>query len=211
MKQFKSIAAACLGLTLVSSAASSEYCIKEQYERDRALIEMATSSGWLVKRLQGTANSILVEEAEWYKMNYPQQIAFIQALECSIGGPGGKQFLYMDVRSLATGTLLATWRLGELNPTRERPMTSPPEMSGDMGDKSRIGLTGDRRAAFIKSATEECNKRSAQINCSCYANALADYISINELEQASGFKNRQATMTALQPKLEAAEKGCMKN
>jgi hypothetical protein len=80
-----------------------------------------------------------------------------------------------------------------------------------MGDENRIGLTGERRAAFIKATTEECNKRSARIDCSCYANAAADYISINELEQASGFKNRQAAITALQPKLEVAAKSCPKN
>jgi len=210
MPHFKSIAATCLSLMLVSSAAASEYCTKEQYERDRALIEMATSSGWLVKGVQGLADSILVDEAEWYKMNYPQQITFMQALECSTGGPGGKQFLYMNVKSLAAGTLLATWRLGALEPTGVRPPTNP-EMSGGMGDENRIGLTGERRAAFIKATTEECNKRSARIDCSCYANAAADYISVNELEQASGFKNRQAAITALQPKLEVAAKSCPKN
>jgi hypothetical protein len=142
MPPFKSIAATCLGLMLVSSAAASEYCTKEQYERDRALIEMATSSGWLVKGTQGLADSILVDEAEWYKMNYPQQIGFMQALECSTGGPGGKKFLYMNVKSLATGTLLASWRFGALEPTGVRPPTNP-EMSGDMGNENRIGLTGN--------------------------------------------------------------------
>jgi hypothetical protein len=116
----------------------------------------------------------------------------------------------MDVKSLATGTLLATWRLGALEPTGARPPSNS-EMSGGMGDENRIGLTGERRAAFIKATTEECNKRSAKIDCSCYANAAADYISINELEQASGFKNRQAAITALQPKLETAAKSCLKN
>ena len=48
-------------------------------------------------------------------MNYPQQIAFMQSFECSVGG-GKKQFLYIDVRSLATGKLLATWMLGVLKP-----------------------------------------------------------------------------------------------
>jgi len=210
MSLHKSIAAGCLGLMFASSAAASDYCTKEQYERDRALIEMATSSGWVVKGIKGLADSILVDEGEWYKMNYPQQIAFMQALECSVGGVGGKQFLYMDVKSLATGSLLASWRFGELTPTGA-PHPTNPEMPGVMGDKSHIGLTGERRAAFIKSTTEECNKRSAEINCSCYANAVADYISIDELEQASGFKNQQAAITALQPKLEAAAKLCMKN
>jgi hypothetical protein len=106
--------------------------------------------------------------------------------------------------------LLATWKLGVLTTIRERPPTNP-EMSESMGDKNRIGLTGERRAAFIKGTTEECNKRSAKIDCSCYANAAADYITINELEQAFGFKNRQASIEALQPKLDAAAKGCPKN
>jgi hypothetical protein len=74
-----------------------------------------------------------------------------------------------------------------------------------------VGLTGQGRAAFIKSTTEECNKRSATIDCLCYANAVADYISIDELEEASGLKNQEAAITALRPKLEAAAKSCLKN
>ena len=54
-----------------------------------------------------------------------------------------------------------------------------------MEDENRIGLTGEARGAFIKSAIEECNRRSAPINCSCYANAMADSLSIKELKEAS--------------------------
>jgi len=100
---------AVLALTPLSSlACASEYCTKEQYERDHALIADAFSNGSLVKGPEGLRDSILVQEGEWYKMNYPQQIAFMQSFECSLGR-GKKQFLYMDVRSLATGKLLATW------------------------------------------------------------------------------------------------------
>ena len=107
---------AVLGLTLLSSlACASEYCTKEQYERDHALIADAFSNGTLVKGPKGLRESILIKESDWYKMNYPQQIAFMQSFECSVGG-GKKQFLYMDVRSLATGKLLATWTLGVLKP-----------------------------------------------------------------------------------------------
>jgi hypothetical protein len=35
------------------------------------------------------------------------------------GGLSGKHLLYMDVRSLATGRLLATWTLGVLKPAEE--------------------------------------------------------------------------------------------
>ena len=89
----------------------------------------------------------------------------------------------MDVRSLATGKLLATWTLGALKPAEERPDVTNPGRSGVMEDENRIGLTGEGRAAFIKSAIEECNRRSAPLNCSCYANAMADSLSIKELKR----------------------------
>lgn len=114
-------------------------------------------------------------------------------------GGSGKHLLYMDVRSLATGRLLATWTLGALKPAEERPDVANPESSGVVEDENRIGLTGEGRAAFIKSVIEECNRRSAPLNCSCYANAIADSVSIKEM---------MAGMTALRPKLEAAAKRC---
>jgi hypothetical protein len=189
-----------LGLTLLSSlACASEYCTKEQYERDHALIADAFSGGTLVKGPKSLPESILVKESEWYKMDYPQQIAFMQSFECSLAGLSGKHLLYMDVRSLATGRLLATWTLGALKPAEERPDVANPESSGVVEDENRIGLTEEGRAAFIKSVIEECNRRSAPLNCSCYANAIADSVSIKEM---------MAGMTALRPKLEAAAKRC---
>jgi hypothetical protein len=111
------ISVAALGLALSSSLASaSEYCTKEQYEHDRALIEDATSAGTLVRGPEGMRDSILVEEGMWFGMNYPEQIAFMQSFECALGGPHGKRLLYMDVRSLSTGKLLATWALDGLKP-----------------------------------------------------------------------------------------------
>ena len=111
---------AVLGLTLLSSlACASEYCTEEQYEHDHALIADAFSSGMLVKGPKGLRDSILVREGEWYKMNYPQQIAFMQSFECDMAGASGKHLLYMDVRSLATGKLLATWTAGSLKPGQE--------------------------------------------------------------------------------------------
>ena len=104
----KNMTAICLGLMLLSSAAASEDCTKEQYEHDRALIQDAESEGTLVRGPKSLRDSILVEEGMWFGMNYPKQIAFMQSFECSLGR-GKKQFLYMDVRSLATGKLLATW------------------------------------------------------------------------------------------------------
>jgi hypothetical protein len=77
--------------------AASEYCSK----RDRALIENAISAG--------LRDSILVQESMWFGMNYLQQIDFMRSFECAMGGTGGKKLLYMDVRSFATGKLLATW------------------------------------------------------------------------------------------------------
>ena len=50
-----------LGLTLLSSlACASEYCTKEQYERDRAFIESAINAGTLVKGPKGLRDAILI-------------------------------------------------------------------------------------------------------------------------------------------------------
>ena len=212
MKLLLSVGVAVLSLMLLSSVVrATEYCTKEQYERDRAFIENATSSGWFAPGPKGLRDSILIKEGEWFKMNYLQQIAFMQAIECSMAGTSGKQLLYMDVRSFETGSLLATWSLGTLETNgRATPQTNPSDLR-EKQDLKRVGLTGQGRANFIKSATEECNKRSPTIDCSCYASAVADYITIEELEEASGVKDRQAAITALRPKLEAAAKSCLKN
>ena len=79
-----------------------------------------------------------------------------------------------------------------------------------MEDENRIGLTGEARAAFIKSAIDECRSKSASPTfCSCYANAMADSLSIKELKETSAAGNREAAMIALRPKLEAAAKRCV--
>jgi hypothetical protein len=145
-------------------------------------------------------------------MNYPQQIAFMQSFECDIARGVNKHLLYMDVRSLATGTLLATWTLGVLKPAMEPHDVTNPGMSEVTEDENRIGLTGEARVAFIKSATEECNKRSNSAPptyCSCYANAIADSVSVKELKETA--ESREAGLTALQPKLAAAAKRCLTN
>ena len=106
-----------LVLTFLSSiACASEYCTKEQYARDNALITGAFSNGTLLRGPKSLRDSILVEEGMWFGMNYLKQIAFMQSYECAMAGASGKQLLYMDVRSLGTGKLLATWALGALKP-----------------------------------------------------------------------------------------------
>ena len=215
----KNMTAICLGLMLLSSAAASEYC---QYEHGRALIQDAESEGTLVRGPKSLRDSILVEEGMWFGMNYRKQIAFVQSFECAMGGAGGKKLLYMDVRSLGTSRLLATWTpLGALKPAEEpRETTTPgvsgiegenrvdlinPGMSGATEDENRIGLTGGVRAAFIKYAINECNKVSNSATvCSCGANAMADRLSLKELEEAS------ANQT-LWPKLAEARKRCLTN
>jgi hypothetical protein len=192
-------------------ACASEYCTKEQYARDHALIKDAFSTGMLVEGPKSLRDSILVREVDWYKMNYPQQISFMQSLECSMAGLSGKHLLIMDVRSLTTGKLLASWFAGTLTSTEEPRDVGNPEKLGDGEDENRIGLTGEARAAFIKSAIQECNTRSANINCSCYANAMADKLSTKELKDMSGPDNQDAVTTALRPKLEAAAKRCSTN
>ena len=103
------VGVAVLGLTLLSSlACASEYCTKEQYQHDHALIENAFRTGMLVKGPKALRDPILVQEGLWFEMNYPKQIAFMQSFECSLAGGSNKQLLYMDVKSLATGNLLAT-------------------------------------------------------------------------------------------------------
>ena len=108
------------GLTLCSGlAVTSEYCTKEQYERDCALINEAINAGTIVKGPETLRDSILVQESMWFGMNYPAQITFMQSFECASAGPSGKHLLYLDVRSLGTGKLLATWLLGTLRPAED--------------------------------------------------------------------------------------------
>ena len=135
---------------------------------------------------------------------YPEQIALMQAYECFMGR--GKQFLYLDVRSLSTGKLLATWKLGALEPADGG---HDPKSSGASQDDSGIGDTGPTRTDFIRSVIEGCRSKSASPTfCSCYGNALADSLSAEELKEASTTANREAAMAALRPKLEAAAKRC---
>jgi hypothetical protein len=221
------VSAMLLGLMLQWTAAASEYCTKEQYQVDRALIDNAIKTGTIVKGPKAFRDSILVEEGMWFGMNYPRQIAFMQSFECTTGGAGGKKFLYLDVRSLGTGRLLSTWTLGTLKPVEDlREPINPgmsgamedenpiglinPGMSGAMEDENRIGLTGDVRAAFIKFAINECSKVSnSSTICSCSADAMADKLTIKELREASA--NGAAGMSALWPKLSAARARCLRN
>ena len=121
MPTCKTIAAMSLVLTFVTHAAASEECTKEKSEDDRAFIESAISAGTLAKGPKGLRDSMLIQDGFWFDMNYLEQIAFMQRFECAASAGSGKKLLYMDVRSLATGKLLATWTLGVLKPAEERP------------------------------------------------------------------------------------------
>ena len=190
----------CVGLLLSLSAAASEECTKEKSEDDRAFIESAISAGTLAKGPKGLRDSMLIQDGFWFDMNYLEQIVFMQRFECAASAGSGKKLLYMDVRSLGTGRLLATWTLGVLKPGEGRPATNNPEMSDGIEDNNHIGLTGEARAAFIKSAIDECNKKTTSSTyCSCYANAIADSVSVKELMEG---------MAALRPKADAAAKSC---
>ena len=198
-------------MLLPNLACASDYCTKEQYENDRTFIESAITAGTIVKGPKGLRDSMLVHEGFWFDMNYPDQIAFMQRFECAAAGTSGKHLLYMDVRSLATGRLLATWTLGVLKPAERSYDPTKPEMSEGV-DENRLGLTGEARTAFINSAIDACNKSSASPTyCSCYANAMADSLSIKELKEMSAAGNQEAGMTALRPKLEAAARRCPTN
>jgi hypothetical protein len=120
----------------------------------------------------------------------------------------------MDVRSLATGNLLATWTLGVLKPAQEPHGVTNPGISEVTGDENRIGLNGEARAAFINSAIDACNKSknaASPTYCSCYANAIVDSISIQELKETSAPGTQEAGMIALRPKIDAAAKRCLPN
>ena len=163
MPTCKTIAAMSLVLTFVTHAAASEECTKEKSEDDRAFIESAISAGTLAKGPKGLRDSMLIQDGFWFDMNYLEQIVFMQRFECAASAGSGKKLLYMDVRSLGTGRLLATWTLGVLKPGEGRPATNNPEMSDEIEDNNHIGLTGEARAAFIKSAIDECNKKTKEL------------------------------------------------
>jgi len=72
---------AALGLTLLPSLAyASDYCTKEQYERDQGFIESAITAGTLAKGPKGLRDSMLVHEGFWFDMSYLEQIAFMQRM-----------------------------------------------------------------------------------------------------------------------------------
>jgi hypothetical protein len=79
-----------------------------------------------------------------------------------------------------------------------------------MGDENRIGLTGQTRADFIKSTIDVCSGKATPTYCSCYADALADSISIKELKEPAP-ENREAAISALRPKIDAAARRCGTN
>ena len=195
------MAVAVLGFTLLSTIAyASEDCTKEQSESDRAFVESAMTAGTLAKGPKGLRDSMLVHEGFWFDMNYLGQIGFMQRFECAASGGSGKHLMYMDVRSLATGKLLATWTLGVLKPVEERPDVTNPGMSRDNEGNSSIGLTGEAREVFVNSAIDECKKKATSSTyCSCYANAIADSVSVKELMEG---------IAALRPKADAAAKRC---
>jgi hypothetical protein len=185
---------------LSTIAYASDDCTKEQSESDRAFVEGAISAGTLAKGPKGLRDSMLIHEGFWLDMNYLEQINFMQRFECAASGGSGKHLMYMDVRSLATGKLLATWTLGVLKPAAERPDLTNPGMPGENEGNYSIGLSGEARAAFVNSVIDECKKRATSSTfCSCYANAIADSVSVRELKEG---------MAALRPKADAAVKRC---
>jgi hypothetical protein len=196
---------------LVHPSLAADYCTKEQYELDRSFIDSAFKAGTLEKGPKGLRDSILVQESFWFDMNYPEQIAFMQRFECASAGLSGKQFLYMDVRSLATGRLLATWTLGMLNPAEGSYHPTEPGGS-ESWDETRVGLTGETRARFIEKAVDACTRSArSESYCSCYANVMADSLSIKDLNAMSAAGNQGSVMTAIRPKLEDAGRRCMTN
>jgi hypothetical protein len=206
------VALVFLSLALfVHPSLAADSCTKEQYELDRSFIDSAFKAGTLEKGPRGLRDSILVQESFWFEMNYPEQITFMQRFECASAGLSGKQFLYMDVRSLATGRLLATWTLGMLNPAEGS--YSPTEPGGSEGsDESVIGLTGETRRRFIDKAIDACTRSGgSESYCSCYANAMADSLSIKDLSAMSAARNQVSAMTAIRSKLEDAGRHCMTN
>jgi hypothetical protein len=78
------------------------------------------------------------------------------------------------------------------------------------------GLTARTRSAFVDTAIDTCVKQSDNKNfsaekiaqyCRCYANGMADRVSINELKYIHNMKQEQA-QAALQPKIDAADNAC---
>ena len=193
-----------LGLFFLANiAGAAEYCSKEQYESDRVLISDAVKNGILAEVPNGIGDSILVEESDWFEKKYLKQVAFMQSYECSVGR--GKKFLYLDVRSLSTGKLLATWRLGALEPANEVPNPNSNVSEGDDG----FGKSGQTSTDFVHSVIEVCRSQSSSPTfCACYAKALENSLSLEELKQASSAASPDAALATLRPKMEAAAKRC---
>ena len=64
----------CVGLLLSLSAAASDYCTKEQYARDHAMIADAFTRGALFKGPKGLRDSILIQEGRVVQNGLPSTV-----------------------------------------------------------------------------------------------------------------------------------------
>lgn len=84
-----------------------------------------------------------------------------------------------------------------------------------------VGLTGDTRSAFVNNAVSSCNQRqlaapenrgaSPQLiasYCNCFANGMADRISINQIKAVGPAPSPSQVEQALKPVIDAAAATC---
>ena len=103
-----------LKLSVSASRTKTGYCTATQYDKDRVTVAFAFGSGVLENLPEEQGFGVLVNDAYWARMNYRARVGFMRSLDCAIAGPG-KALANTDVRSQASGTLLARWEGGKLN------------------------------------------------------------------------------------------------
>jgi hypothetical protein len=91
-------------------------------------------------------------------------------------------------------------------------------------DDNHPGLTGTTRSTFVEGATGTCLKKAngdpankgispsiLSQYCSCYANLLADSVSIKELKALSHAESDGVRLAMVQPQIDAAANHCLPN
>jgi hypothetical protein len=84
------------------------------------------------------------------------------------------------------------------------------------------GLVGTTRSSFVESAIRTCLKNQSENPdnkeippstisqyCTCYANGMADRVSINELKLFSAMEKTEAIQTILKPKVDLVVAPCI--
>ncbi len=100
---------------IASTSLSAAFdCDTANHKAAFAKMDTAFKTGLLQTAPGGGGLTVLVADALWYGMNYPQKQRFAEELTCAIAG-AGKGITEMRFKSLQTGKTIGEWKLTTLN------------------------------------------------------------------------------------------------